>query len=262
MDFDFRLGLIIFFGGLWVYLLNRIRSVTTNDPTSNALLFLGFLHFVVLMYLCLGLFSFYSAGLVYLSRSTSETLVPSLVESILFGTWPVAMFALVISYISTKIDFPDSQHLFLIVFYVVAFVAAVAFYFGFLHDTPVGTSIIDAWKWLFVFFIAIPIAFMVYIIVLSSVFADIVIMTNKDFYGPIEPIHVSITPCGYVLRPHIMRISCGVFERVTSMSTEMTVTILAEKRGNASFIQVDFMPQAIPFKLRAFRPLHIISANN
>ena len=256
MDFDFRLGLIVFFGGLWIYLLRYLKTVTSNDPTSKMLIFVAFLHFVVLAYLCLSLFSFYSAGVAQLGQGAKISGTES-VDGILFGTWPIVLIALALSFVAAKLELPSSEKGFLLVFYVALFVVAGVAYLWLLADTPVAKSLAINWKLIAGLFVAIPLAFLVYLLVLSCLFADATITTDKEVYKANDPVYVWVNPTGYLFRPHITRIRCNLLD-TTNDAIDRPLMVPPDKHLCASFIQVNFEAQAIPLRFERFHRLRIV----
>ncbi len=251
---DLRLGLILFLGGLWVYLLDVIRDLTLNEPTHAALFFLGFVHFVVLAYLGLSLASLYSAGLADLGGVRQPIRWAAPIDRILFGTWPVVLVALVLSFAVTKLGFPDAWRAFVLVFFVVG-LAYTLLYHAVFRTTPLG-KVFVAWSPMLGLFAGLAIGYFVYLPIVAAFLADVEVTTDKEFYTAQDTIVVSAKPGGYVLRPTITRVSCGLFAR--SDPPESTLSIPPDEHFGESFIEVDFRPQAIPLKLREFHYLRIL----
>ena len=255
MDFDFRLGLIILLGGLWVYLLGVIRDLTVNDPTHPPLLFLAFVHFVVFVYLALALWSFYLAELRHFGGGPA-TADAGLIDVILFGTWPLVVVGLLASFLITKIPFPGAYKAFFVLFYAVGLACLAVLYFAVLRGTPIGVAMAAQTKALGLFFaLCLPIGSFIYLLLASVVLADVQIRTDKEFYTAREEILLSVRAAGYVMRPTVTKISCGLFEMKSP--GDVTVAVPPDKHLGSDLVEVEFTPQAIPVPFKHYHHLRV-----
>ena len=108
MEIRFLLALIALLGGIWIYLFNVVLRVTATEPAEYALVLLGHADFVVLVYLALGLCALYRAGLKAASLSTENDAPATTGDLILFGTWPVAIISLGVSFLVIKLPIPEA----------------------------------------------------------------------------------------------------------------------------------------------------------
>src|SRR6185312_5709504 len=248
MDVGFHLSLIAFLGGIWIYLLSIIQDLTLRQPTYQGLLFLGYVHFIVFVYLVSALYVFYRKSLSSLGGSPANKARVCLIERILFRTWPSILVFLGIAFVSTKLNFRDAYKAYLVIFAL--FTLALEVWLNKLYGKKMGT-------WKFVGFLIAPmIASYTYLIFMGACFADVEIATDKEFYQRDEAVMVSVRSGGYILRPSISKIVCGAFE--TTAMGEDTFRIPPDKHFGATFILVNFEPEVIPLKLRKTHDLKMV----
>jgi hypothetical protein len=258
----FVLTLIVFLGGLWIYWLRVIIDLTTTEPTNASLLFFGFMHFVELVFLILGLWVFYLKAIENLDSAAADRNLVVIAETIFFGTWPVIVAALVISYAFTKIAaFSKELKVLFLVFYAVVAGFLAWMYFAHTKNFAAAVPLVANWEILFLFLFVLPIGFLIYLMLISPFLADVEIKSDKEFYKADETITICVRSRGYLLRPSITRITCGLFE-VSRQIDDIVVAIAPEKRSNDHLLRVDFRPQVIPFSFHRYHYLKFAPAES
>jgi hypothetical protein len=111
------------------------------------------------------------------------------------------------------------------------------------------------WKAVFYFFGGMPVGFILYLIVVSTFLADIDVTTDKEFYRSDYLVRVALNPGGYILRPSVTKVSCGLFELKGSIGTNRTIVIPPDRHVGAEFIEVELRPDVIPLRLTRFHYL-------
>lgn len=204
----FTFTLTIFFGSLWFYFLNFIKELTTNNPSDTNLFFLSFLHYLVFVYFLIALILFYETGL-QLVEEEKVSVLPTPIIKFLFSTWPVVLVGCCVSYVLVKF-FPPSYNI------------AISLY------TPLGLALFTYFaskkfqlnqllkelkdeKNLVVYYFSFFVIslFFFYLVIMSCLFADIEIQTDKEFYTSRDNVLVSVASSGYLFNPDIKKISYG-----------------------------------------------------
>jgi hypothetical protein len=258
----FVLTLIVFLGGLWIYWLRVIIDLTTTEPTNASLLFFGFMHFVELVFLSLGLSVFYLKAIENLDSAAADRNLVVMAETIFFGTWPVIVAALVISYALTKIAaFSKELKVLFLVFYAVVAGFFAWMYFAHTKNFAAAAPLVTNWQILLLFLFVLPIGFLIFLMLISPFLADVEIKSDKEFYKADETITICVRSRGYLLRPSITRISCGFFE-VSRQIDDIVVAIAPEKRSNDNLLRVDFRPQVMPFSFHRYHYLKFVPAES
>ena len=95
---------------------------------------------------------------------------------------------------------------------------------------------------------------------MSTVFADVQITTDKEFYRPNDPILVSVRGGGYVILPYVSKISFGTYLKTqppNMRTSDFTLSVPPDQhRGN--LIEVDFHPEIVPWELRRFHEVKVV----
>jgi hypothetical protein len=248
MDLGFLLSLIAFLGGIWIYMLGHILDLTLRAPADSNLLFFGFVHFIIFLYLVTALLVFYKKSLNSVRSTRSRADDSGSIETLLFKTWPAILLILLIAFFSTNLDFPEAfQFFFVIIYLLVAayglwlYISTVSLAKG--SDRPIYRNVIFRYFMTVVISAPLSIAFL---ILMSTLFADVQIKTDKEFYRIDDPILVSVRSGGYVLRPFITKVSCGTLEFNTPGLGDSVVHIGPNRRCQ---LRVEYEPQVIPLKL-------------
>jgi hypothetical protein len=251
MDLRFLLTLIVFLGGVWMYLYKLISGLTVTDPAAPVLLTLGVMHYIVLVYLALSLVIFYVAG-TSTGNSPPPTPWLSLSNTIVFKTWPVAVVALILSFLTAKLG-SETNSPWVSPFFVLA--AIFSFYkFWNAKAAPANAA---SWMEMGVFFLSVPIVAVPYFLFMGVALADVQIQTNKQFYEPNDVIQVSLRAAGYMFRPQLSSISCGAFHR--DIDRDVMLAIPPEERGHTGgLLSVRFRSQGIPLRKTRHQQLNIV----
>lgn len=255
MDFDFRLGLIAFLGGLWVYLLSLIRGITANEPTKPTLLFLGGTHVLTFVYLLLSLYSFYSAALHAISDPDAAVTILGArqVDAILFGTWPIVLTCGACCFVVSRFGLEIGW---LLLFIALILVVSAVFFLPLPHNVQLSPVISEHRTSILMFLIVAPVLSVMAIPFVAMLFADVEIETDKEFYGPNESVIVYVNAAGYVFRAQLDTLECGGFQ--TRVNDRGVFSISPDLLHGDPVIHVQFHPQVIPFKLDKFKRIRIV----
>jgi hypothetical protein len=255
MDLSFLLALVVFLGGIWVYLYKVILDLTVTEPDAPTLLSLGITHYVVFLYLAVSLVILYAAG-ISAAKPPPPSPWLSLAQTILFNTWPITILVLLLSLLSANVG-PESAFKWVFIFFSVA--ALVSF---FLLIWSGKTSPSNSVSWggqMGVFLMSIPIAATFYLMLMSEFLADVQIKTDKQFYEAADTILVSVRAGGYIFRPHLFSISCGIFEQ--HISSDVTLAIPPEQRGHTGgVLWVTFRSEIVSLTRKRYHLLNIVEA--
>ena len=239
------LTLVVFLGGLWVYLHKAISGLTVTEPDAPTLLLLGVMHYVVLVYLALGLIVFYAAG-----NSSGNPPPPdpslALTQTFLFKTWPVTILILVVSFLAAKIG-----NTYRLVLDGLALAAAVSFFMLFWKREV-------SWGQIALFFLGIGISAIIYLMLMSVAFADVEIKTDRQFYAATDTILASARAGGYIFRPRLSRISCGIFQK--DISYDVTLEIPPNQHCGDGLISVTYRPQLFSLTKTRYHQVNVVKA--
>src|SRR5215472_17472482 len=106
MELGFLLSVIGLLAGIWLYLYKTILELTVNAPGDPTLLFMGYMHLTVLVYLVLALYVFFRRGLAEPFNPNSSTRLAS-AAALVLQTWPVVLACLLLSFLFTKVSQSD-----------------------------------------------------------------------------------------------------------------------------------------------------------
>lgn len=243
MDLGFLLSLIVFLGGLWVYLFRPIRQIIAGD---SAALFLGYLHFTVLTYLGLALYVFYRRGLGETIEMGGSGLNVS--AAIIVTTWPLVLLCAGVSFLLVKASSSDfAVKFYMLILSVAAFVGAI--YQG-IHQRHSGHAIQLSPTLIFIFFFGIALGGIAYMLLLSFFLADVEVTTDKEFYTDTECVILSAQAGGYIFRPSITGVVFGGYRN--TFSGNQTLVIRPEIHNGNDLVVVEYEPQVFTKKRKAY----------
>lgn len=245
MDAGFRFGLIVFLGGIWYFLLNAIKDVTANDAAHPALLFLAVLHFIVLVYLCLTLYSFFVIGVSLIGPTKVEVPGAQMIDAFVFTSWPAVVLASSLTYLVACLGLGDTIGATVHAFCYTVLATTAALYFFLFRGTALAQRPFQLWWVTPVVLVGLYLMGSLAAAAVSPFMADVQISTDKGFYQPNEPITVSVKTKGYVFLPNVSNIYCGKF----NAKRRGTYLITPEMRADSNYIMVEFVPQVIPLTL-------------
>ena len=249
MEIRFLLSLIVLLGGIWIYLLGMIIHLT-NAKEEIDLLFLGVTHFVVLVYLLLALTLLYRMGLMAAGLSPERDRPPKAVEVILFSTWPVAIIGPITGLTISKLPIRAPVGISSVALMIVGLLSLV--WTRLFLRTEWLATFKKYSKALFCFFLSLPLVGMMYVIMMSTILADVEIMTDKQFYHPDDPIMVSVLCGGYVLRPYIAKMSFGVYTKVPQSDVNLPdlVFVVTPDPRRGALIEVTLRTHVLSVSIR------------
>jgi hypothetical protein len=253
MDPRLIFAMIAFLGGLWIYLQRAILDGTAAAPADYLLLPLAFSHFVVLVYLLLTLAIFFWQGMA--TSGYPEPPISRHVSRLLLSTWPITLVALCISYVTAKLGIHDAfKSMFIVVPLTGVTFAGLAYWSvqraELTPDFPHRRWFIE----LIAFSFAIVVAFVPYMAVMSYVFSDVTVTTDKEVYVEGD-LTVTIRRAGYVICPTISAIECGKVRQ--KLTTDGAYTLPLSAIGHGDYILVEYLPQMSSEVRRHFEPVMI-----
>ena len=185
-NIEFSFTLCTFFGFLWFYLLNSIKDITYSHPTDDSLLHLGFIHFVIFCYFIFSLILLYTSGVKLIGKDVQPELPNKLVMFVFFS-WPLAIFVALVAFLAANIGIGGWQGV-LLSFSIPA-ILLVAVIFSNRRFKSFG---IEAFKTYGSYAIGIAIILLIgcfpYWIVMSIIFSEVSLETDKKFYNANEKV--------------------------------------------------------------------------
>jgi hypothetical protein len=239
MELALLLSLVVMLSGIWIFLYNAILDVTVKSPADATLIVLGLVHWAVLCYLCLALYVLYETGREI--RAKHDLSVRSqIAERILLETWPVTLVALACGFAMAKVG--SSEFWIKAPFLLLAGSGLfIALYRSWKKNDAVKNSPMRPshilWFFIGIGFLSIP-----YMLIISTILADVQITTDKEFYNGTDTVLFSVQSAGYIFRPRLKHVAFGTFE--TKVNLDSTFAVTPEQRDNMSLIIVDYTPQA------------------
>jgi hypothetical protein len=251
MDSGFLLSLIVLLGGIWIYLYRLILDLTVTAPADPTLLFLGYMHYIVLSYLALALYLFYRIRRASVEDSSVKKRI-EFATGILVETWPFAVIVLVFSFVSAKVVTGGWRA----VGFFIVLAGLIPFYrtLRAARSRPQGVRVRAehlAWFW-----ISIVPCGLAYICLMSFVLSDVKIETDKTFYRQSEPVLVSVRAAGYIFRPRLSKLSFGIYQK--ELILDETVLVPADKHLDQELIMVDYVPEVFGIKRTAFHVVNLV----
>jgi len=249
MELSFALSLVVLLGGQWFYLLGSIRTLTAESPSATPLYFYGEAHWVVTVYFTMSLIVLYQLGIgesTYKSGSAWAVLA-------LTRTWPAGALVALIPAATANVLPSNSKAFDWARWVSVAVIVVSAIWIAVRQQTSMGLSPISLV--LLVTFLA-SLGSLLYIIVMSEIFADVTIQTDKELYKADEDVLVSIRTTGYLVRPRITELALGSFRRTSAF--DQTYLIKSSERGGDWLIKVTYETEAGSIARERFHELHVV----
>lgn len=244
-DLGFHLTTVVILAGLWVYLLQEILATTAEATFDGILALLGFIHYAVLIYLGLAVYVLYRRGLSLVTNDPKRHDGES--TAILFGTWPLFLVSLPFAYGLAKLV-DGFFALFFLVYAITAlgFVVWLKFMSG--RHGSVGEWYNGYKPALGIGALGMLATWWIYAMLMSLVFANVEVETDKEFYGASDPVLAYVSPGGYLFKPKIKSVTLGRFERDSEAFHDGGATFRIEpvEHLGETHLSVAYKPQLYP----------------
>lgn len=217
MGNDILLAMALFLGGAWYFILNRIIDTSFLNPSDTTLIVLSLMHYVLTVYLVLTMFLFYRRGLQCISCSDKKIMNElGTVDALLLGTWPAAVGAVFIAFAVLRLLNIAADNTIQAIFSLALVVFFIVLYTRTKNRTPLLSPSALAC------FVGIMAGgFIVYVLALSFLFADVRVSTDKEYYESGSILKVNVHTTGFVFLPSIEEVDIlgTKYQKPKSLST-------------------------------------------
>jgi len=191
MSIEPLLALVLFLGATWFSLLDSILAMTRDKPNDHSMVLAAFVHFTIFLYFLLASYVLYGK-LVHSTIGRSPKLL-SESEPFLALTWPAPIIAGVLGFALTKLTGTWRP----IVPSLILLLAALGFGWWIKKHR--------VFRYYLVAVVTIG-AFTPYMLLMSWMYADVSIRTDRDTYKRGESIVITARSEGYCFAPSIKEI--------------------------------------------------------
>lgn len=254
VDSGLLFTLIAFLGGAWILVLDQILTRTKSTPADMRLMPLAVTHCVIFAYLVLTLIVFFWRGMRGIGYRESE--IARGAARLLFGTWPVTLIALVLSFAAAQLEIPRGFNAFIYVFPVVAIAFGLLVLFTARKIKP--NHGLPRIRWItevILFPLFVLMMFQVYLLAMSILFSGVDVKADRETYAGTGDITLLVRPSGYVLNPVIKAIECGGFRKEVNGPGAYVIPL--SEVGNADYLEVEYEPQIIRNRRKHYESLWI-----
>lgn len=214
LNLEFNFTLLTFFSINWFVILRKIISMTYQDPSIYELSYICFIHFIIFIYIVLLIISLYATGLLSMNANISSKLknIYGLIMPFIYSTWIYALIFILIIYIFSSFQIGSQPQD--IIFNSVFSIGLIILIIDFIRTQKKNSYIIlrRVVKILGIT-TSIIIGFLIYLLLMSQIFSNIKVETDKQFYTYDDDIIVSMRSSGYFLLPEIKHASYGNYQR-------------------------------------------------
>lgn len=262
---DLLFALTLALGSAWLYLLTQVLELSSMQAGVYRGVFVAFAHFVVFAYLVLTLFCLYRHSTRGLSGTNSVLLL-------VLYTWPAALISLAVC--QAFVRFPTLTRLadwgFIALFSSVFLVSCWAA----LRHAPLGSGgpgRIGALASVLKLAFGLAVGFVPYMMVMSMLFADVLVRSEKDFHSPGDVIHLEIRSAGYLFLPsmtevrflgqiHPLKESSNWYTLSLPTSRDLSIRAI-EPSDFSRTLAVNFRPQLFGVELVKYQEVRFVRSD-
>ena len=247
LGFDAALAAVLFLGATWFGLLVRLISTTRTEPANAVLWPAAFAHWLIFLYFALSATILYSKGW---KANGSKPIWLIKTEKLLLLTWPAAFGASVFGYCATRFTSLEDGILITITY------AIPLLYIVYKNKIFLG----------YLLAIFSVVGFIPYLYVMSLVWADVNITTDKEEYVSSDSIIVKMISEGYLFNPSIeeVQLLTGYSPKyIVPDSLDPSFIVVALKQKNTEspskehtrreYISVRYRPQLSWFERNGYK---------
>lgn len=251
--------------GLWYFLLIYIIELSKNDPANYDLLVLGQIHMLVFVLLFINLTLMFIIGLESIHPDNHPfkkiLSIKFRLKQLLFSLWYPIILLSVINIIINR--FLSLFEVYFKIAHTLELLLSLIFLYFFIEWKVMNFN--RTYKGVMMVIFTLPLGF-IYIIMMSFLFCDVEIKSDKEIYEVNEKAHFIIKHKGYILNPRIESVEFCFYPVISKDSAqtrfiEMVSVDLATapfiNKGAENLLSIKFSGQLFSTERVKYYPIYI-----